>query len=88
MGNEKNKSSEKELKKKLELFLSAIDDVYPSYKKLMMRSFLRGLFIGLGTTIGVSVVLTALTFVLGQLRLIPTFDQFIPETELEQSITE
>lgn len=80
--------NEKEKIKKVERLLQAIENVYPSTKELIIKSFLRGIFIGLGTTIGASIVIAILTFTISQLKLVPVIKQIINQTNIEQVLPE
>ena len=79
-------SEDKLLTSKLALFMNAIEDVYPSTRQLMWKSFLRGIFFGLGTTLGVSLVLALLTFILNLLAQFPGLHGVIDVTQIEQLI--
>lgn len=78
------KSTTNNEQKKISMLVTAIDKIYPSTKKLIWRSFLHGLFIGLGTTVGVSIVLAIVTYTLSQLRLIPFLNSVIDEKSVEK----
>lgn len=82
------KKSEKDLTKKVEILIQAVDKVYPSTKKLMIRSFIQGIFTALGATVGLTVVLTILTFVLAQLRVLPILNNVIDKTQIEEVFLE
>jgi hypothetical protein len=70
--------------KKIELLLEAIEAKYPSYPVLIGQSFLRGIFTGLGATIGVSIVLTLITFILAQLRVFPALERVLEQWPVEE----
>ena len=72
--------------KKLTLLIQALDSVYPSYKQLLFRSFLQGIFFGLGTTIGVSLIVAVLTYLISSLQIVPGIDYLIEQTQVEQVI--
>lgn len=58
----------------------AVARVYPKTRVLIWRSFLQGLFVALGATVGLSIVIALLSFLLGNLSFIPglgTFQQNI-----------
>jgi hypothetical protein len=74
---------DKALLKKMEMLLQALENIYPSTKELIWKSFLKGIFIGLGTTIGVSIVLAALTYLLTSLRVFPIFNDIIEDSRVE-----
>jgi hypothetical protein len=69
---------------KLDKFIRAIDRVYPSTRELMGKSFLQGISFGLGATIGVSIILAVLTYMLNNLKQVPVFEQIITQTQLER----
>ena len=71
------------LKSKLIHFMKAVEEINPSTKQLIWKSFLRGLFFGLGTTLGVSVVLALLTFILNQIAQVPALHGIIDVTPFE-----
>lgn len=73
--------------RKIEQLLRAIDRVYPSTRELLWKSFLRGLFTGLGATIGVSLVLGVLTFLFDQLELLPIIGELVEETQIGELFT-
>jgi hypothetical protein len=70
--------SDEYLKKTAQL-IQVIGKVYPSNRQLAGKSFLQGVFFGLGTTLGVSIVLAILTFALNQLRFIPVLSRIIDQ---------
>jgi hypothetical protein len=72
--------------KKATQLIEAIGKVYPSTPQLIWKSFLQGIFFGLGTTIGVSIILTILTFTLNKMKLIPVFDRIINQTRIERIV--
>lgn len=69
---------------KIDKLIKALENIYPSTKELIWKSFLKGLFIGLGTTVGVSIVLAVITYSLNQLKLIPIIKQIIIQTNVEE----
>lgn len=71
------------LSKRIEILASAIDKVYPNIKTLMFRSFIQGVFVALGTTVGLSLVLAIFTFILRQLGIIPAIGDIIKSWQLE-----
>lgn len=81
-----NTSKDKQTQRKLALLIRALESVYPSYKQLLFRSFLQGIFFGLGTTIGVSLVVAVLTYLISSLQIIPGIDYLIDQTQVEQVI--
>jgi Na+-translocating ferredoxin:NAD+ oxidoreductase RnfA subunit len=72
--------------KKTTQLIEVIGKVYPSNRKLAGKSFLQGVFFGLGTTLGVSIVLALLTFILNQLKLIPVLSQIVSRVQIEQYV--
>jgi len=79
-----NKEEEKEKIKKLDHLISSINKFYPSTKQLIWRSFLQGVFVGLGTTIGVSIIIAILTYTISQLKLVPILKDIINQTNVEK----
>lgn len=75
---------DKEYARKAEHFLQAVEDMYPSTRQLIWRSFLRGIFMGLGTTVGVSIVLALLTFLITILAYNPVFRDIIESLKLRE----
>lgn len=72
--------------KKVEALIRAAEKVYPSTKTLIWRSFLHGLFVALGTTVGLSIVFAVLTFIIAQLKLIPLLRDFVNTIKIEEVI--
>jgi hypothetical protein len=70
--------------KKIEILTQAVERVYPSAKGLMWRSFIQGIFVGLGTTVGLAIVIGIATFIIAQLKDIPAFRVIIDQTKVEQ----
>lgn len=70
--------------KKMEILTAAVEKVYPSAKMLMWRSFVQGIFVAVGLTIGLSIVLAILVFVLAQLRFISPIDTFLKTSVVEK----
>lgn len=75
---------DKQNQKTLEHLLKAVDRVYHSPKQIAARSFLSGIFTGLGATVGVSIVIGLITFILNQLQLFPIIGEFIEQMRLER----
>ncbi len=63
--------------KKIESIVAAIEKVYPSTAQMIWRSFLQGLFVALGATVGLAIVISVVTYIL-------TRAQFIPKEYREQ----
>lgn len=76
--------TEKEKAQRLDQLVHSLNRLYPSTKQLIWRSFLQGIFVGLGTTIGVSIVLAILTFTISQLKLIPVLKDIINQSNFEK----
>jgi hypothetical protein len=68
---------------KVDKLIQAIEGVYPSTKVLVWKSFLTGIFFGLGTTIGVSIVLAMLGFVITGLSELPFLREIILQMQIE-----
>jgi hypothetical protein len=77
-------TDDREVIKKIEILTQAVERVYPNTKQLMWRSFIQGLFIALGATIGLSILLALLTFTVSQLRLIPAINNIIDQTHIDK----
>ena len=60
----------------LDGFARAIDRAYGSWWHLISRSFVGGLFVALGATVGFAVLITILVFVLRQLEVLPIVGEF------------
>lgn len=78
----------KEELKKIELLIQSIENIYPSTKELIWKSFLRGIFIGLGTTIGASIVIAALAYTISELKSVPVLKQIIIQTNVEEVLSD
>lgn len=74
----------KEITKKLDILISSIEKVYPSPKKLFIRSFLTGLFTALGATVGLSIVIALLTLALTYLKFLPFAGDIIENSQVEE----
>jgi len=68
----------------MEYLVQSFERIYPSTKQLIWRSFLQGIFVGLGTTIGVSIVLALLTYTISQLKLLPILKDIINQSQVEK----
>ncbi|GEM_PF-1108310 len=71
---------------KLEILVQAVERVYPSMKGLMWRSFVQGIFVGLGTTVGLTIVFGTLTYALTQLKVVPGLGELIEKSKVERII--
>lgn len=78
--------SDRNLMRKIEILTASVERIYPSTTKLMIRSFIQGVFFSLGTTIGLSILIGFLTFMFGQLQAIPAVDQILNETHLNEVV--
>jgi Na+-translocating ferredoxin:NAD+ oxidoreductase RnfA subunit len=67
----KVKWSDKNSDEKLETFIRIAEKSYLSYPHLMKKSFVAGIFYGLGTTIGVALVFITLAAIIRWLGFIP-----------------
>lgn len=61
----------------IERLVSAINAVYLDKKKLFARSFLAGLFSGLGATVGLSIVLIIVGVILHYAGGLPVIGQYL-----------
>ena len=77
-------ADDREVIRKIEILTQSVERVYPNTRQLIWRSFIQGLFIALGTTIGLSILLALLTFALSQLRLIPVLNNIIDQTHIDK----
>lgn len=75
---------DKELEKKIDALIGYFDRLYPSTRKMIWRSFLHGLFMGLGTTIGLSLLVALVTFILHQAKVMPLLEEMIDVIQIEQ----
>ena len=57
-------------------FLIALDKAYGSWGYLAGRSFLAGIFIGLGATVGFALVIVVIGYILNILGVIPVVGDF------------
>lgn len=67
----------KKLQNTLQTLVSSIDKVYLDRKRLMIRSFISGVFTGLGATIGLSIVLILIGFILHLLGGVPVVGTYV-----------
>jgi hypothetical protein len=70
-------TDEREIIKKIEILTRSVERVYPRIAVLMWRSFVQGIFVALGSTVGLAIVITVFTFFLHQLRFIPVVSDFL-----------
>lgn len=84
--SEKLTDHEKAMVKKIQILTQAVEKVYPTTKFLMWRSFVQGVFVALGTTVGLSIVLGVLTYIITTLKLVPGINQIIDKTQIENAI--
>lgn len=78
-------NKDEDLTKKIGRLSQAIDHIAPSAGKLMWRSFLHGLFVALGATIGLSIVIAAVTFIITKAKFVPVINQLIKQTQIEKA---
>ena len=57
-------------------FTRAIDKAYGSWGYLISRSFVSGIFIGLGATIGFAIIIVIIGYILSALGVIPIVGDF------------
>ena len=74
----------KTLEEKIDYFLSSLDKTYPSTRTLMWRSFMMGIFTALGATVGFSLVVALVTFILTQASIVPGINNIIQQTHLQE----
>lgn len=79
--------TDKEFTKKAKLIFQAIDKIHPSYPKLIARSFVVGIFTGLGATIGASIVISLLAFLLTQLETVPFINTIIENSQIQEQLS-
>lgn len=70
--------------RRFNLLIRALEFAFPSYKNLIIRSFIQGIFFGLGTTIGVTLVVALATFFITSLKIIPEIDYLIQQSQVEE----
>ncbi len=68
---------EQELEKHLEALTRAIKTTYGTTRLLLWRSFLAGLFSGLGATLGVAIVLALLAYLIRHLGGLPVIGDWL-----------
>lgn len=72
--------SKKEIDQKILNRLSlAVEKFYGSYWRLIWRSFVGGLFYGLGATIGLAIVLVIIGFILQSLGVLPIIGEWFKD---------
>lgn len=76
MGNKHHKHKEDINDIAVRSFYQAIDKAYGNWGYLMVRSFVSGIFIALGATLGLAILVAILGYVLGQLEVIPLIGDF------------
>lgn len=57
-------------------FYNAIEKAYGNWGYLIARSFVSGIFIALGATLGLAILIAIFGYVLGQLEVIPLIGDF------------
>ena len=78
--------SDKEVAKRLNQLYGLLTKQYPSYPKLMLRSFISGVFTAIGATIGLSIFLAILGFILVKLEGVPVVGEFLEKSGIEQTL--
>ena len=69
-------------------FTKALDKAYGNWGFLIARSFVSGIFIGLGATVGFALVIAILGYIFGVLQVIPIIGDFFSRAnEFLQSTT-
>lgn len=69
-------------------FTRAVDKAYGSWGHLISRSFVSGIFIGLGATIGFAIVVVVIGYILSALGVVPIVgDFFTALNEFINSVT-
>lgn len=79
---------DRETIKKIEILTRAVEKVYPSMGSLIWRSFIHGLFLALGSTIGLSIILAVVAFLIAQFKFIPVVNDLIKNVRVEQMLLE
>lgn len=69
-------TKEQAKRKALEGFARAVDRAYGNWWHLITRSFVGGLFVALGATVGFALLVTILIFVLRHLEVLPVVGDF------------
>ncbi|MDD5605898.1 MAG: DUF5665 domain-containing protein [Patescibacteria group bacterium] len=54
----------------------AVDKAYGSWRHLIARSFVSGVFVGLGATVGFALVIALVGYILGALEVVPIIGEF------------
>lgn len=62
--------------KSLLAFTQALDKAYGNWGYLIARSFVAGIFIGLGATVGFAIVVAVVGYILGVLEVVPVIGDF------------
>jgi len=65
-------------------FLMALDKAYGSWSYLAGRSFVAGIFVGLGATVGFALVIVIIGYIFNVLEVIPIIGDFF--TQLNEFI--
>lgn len=71
------------IEKKLKLIFGVLEKTYPPMKVLLFRSFITGLFTALGATIGLSLVLALVTYLLGVFQAIPALGGYLQNSGID-----
>lgn len=59
--------------------MQANEGIYKNRKRMVADNFLGGIFWGLGATIGASIILTLMGFILSGINVIPVVGKFVSE---------
>lgn len=76
----------KAIQKKIDMLVKSVDKMYPNMHVLMARSFVQGLFVALGSTVGLAIFFTLLTVILSWLQVIPGLRDLIEYTHIDTVI--
>lgn len=63
--------------------LIATERLYPSLHVLLMRSFLQGVAMALGSTVGFAIVLALITYILTLLEIIPGMSEMLKNLSVQ-----
>ncbi|KKS96358.1 MAG: hypothetical protein UV73_C0011G0030 [Candidatus Gottesmanbacteria bacterium GW2011_GWA2_43_14] len=82
--SDKLSEKDQEIIRKLDLIYRAADNIHPSIPKLAIRSFFRGIFYAFGATIGFSIIVGVITYILRLLNILPSVQSIIEGMQLDQ----
>lgn len=77
-------TDEREIIRKIEILTRSVERVYPHLSTLMWRSFIQGVFIALGSTVGLAIIITIASFILNELRFLPVVSDFLNAVNIQQ----